>query len=223
MNEFKNIKNIIFDCDGVLYKDLDSVFGQVSKKMGEYISKKLNVDLKKAKELQRNYFHKYNTSLNGLMIHHKIDPHEFLEYVHNINLDFLKKDTVLRKELLKLKAKKFVYTNGSRNHVNNITKHLGIDDLFNEVFDILDAKFLPKPEIKSFKILIKKFNINPEETVFIEDIAKNLEPAKQLGMRTVWLTNNEYWAKKDSDKDFIDLKIKNLSSFLREINILKVA
>jgi len=223
MNEFKNIKNIIFDCDGVLYKDLDSVFGQVSKKMGEYISKKLNVDLKKAKELQRNYFHKYNTSLNGLMIHHKIDPHEFLEYVHNINLDFLKKDTVLRKELLKLKAKKFVYTNGSRNHVNNITKHLGIDDLFNEVFDILDAKFLPKPEIKSFKILIKKFNINPEETVFIEDIAKNLEPAKQLGMRTVWLTNNEYWAKKDSDKDFIDLKIKNLSSFLKEINILKVA
>ena len=62
MKEFKNIKNIIFDCDGVLYKDLDAVFGQVSKKMGEYISRKLNVDLKKAKELQRNYFHQYNTS-----------------------------------------------------------------------------------------------------------------------------------------------------------------
>ena len=46
-----------------------------------------------------------------------------------------------------------------------------------------------------------------EETVFIEDIAKNLEPAKKLGMKTVWLINNEYWGKKDSDKDFIDLKI----------------
>ncbi len=57
----------------------------------------------------------------------------------------------------------------------------------------------------------------------IEDIAKNLEPAKKLGMKTAWLINDEYWGKRDSDKDFIDLKIKNLSSFLKEINILKVA
>jgi len=223
MKEFKNIKNIIFDCDGVLYKDLDAVFGQVSKRMSEYISRKLNVDLKKAKDLQQNYFHQYNTSLNGLMIHHKIDPHEFLEYVHDINLDFLKKDTVLREELLKLDAKKIVYTNGSRDHVNNITKHLGIDDLFDGIFDIVDGKFMPKPQIEPFKVLIKKFEITPEETVFIEDIAKNLEPTKKLGMKTVWLINNEHWGKKDSDKDFIDLKIKNLSSFLKEINILNAA
>ena len=223
MKEFKNIKNIIFDCDGVLYKDLDAVFGQVSKRMSEYISRKLNVDLKKAKELQRNYFHQYNTSLNGLMIHHKIDPHEFLEYVHDIDLDFLKKDTVLREELLKLDAKKFVYTNGSRNHVNNITKHLGIDDLFDGVFDIVDGQFIPKPQIEPFKVLIKKFDINPEETVFIEDIAKNLSVKKELNLKTVWLINNEYWGKQDSDKNYIDVRIENLTSFLKEINILKAA
>ena len=102
MKEFKNIKNIIFDCDGVLYKDLDSVFGPVSKRMGEYISKKLNVDLKEAKELQTNYFHKYNTSLNGLLIHHDVKAEEFLEYVHDIDLEFMEKDIVLREELLKL-------------------------------------------------------------------------------------------------------------------------
>ena len=223
MKDFKNIKNIIFDCDGVLYKDLDSVFSQVSKKMGKYISRKLNVDLKKAKELQRNYFHKYNTSLNGLMIHHKIDPHEFLKYVHDINLDFLKKDTLLREELLKLDVKKFVYTNGSRDHVNNITKHLGIDDLFDGVFDIVDGQFMPKPQIEPFKVLIKKFDINPEETVFIEDIAKNLSVKKELNLKTVWLINNEYWGKQDSDKNYIDVKIENLTSFLKEINILKAA
>ena len=111
MKEFKNIKNIILDCDGVLYKDLDTVFGQVSKKMGEYISRKLNIDLKKAKELQRNYFHQYNTSLNGLMIHHKIDPHEFLEYVHDIDLSCLNKNDNLRNELINLNLKKYVFTN----------------------------------------------------------------------------------------------------------------
>ena len=223
MKEFKNIKNFIFDCDGVLYEDLEKVFGQVSRKMTEYISKKLKVDLKKAKELQTNYFHKYNTSLNGLMIHHKINPDEFLKYVHDINLDFLEKDLILRKELLRLDAKKLVFTNGSNSHVSNITKQLGIEDLFHGTFDIADCNFVPKPALESYKKLVKKFKINPKETVFIEDIAKNLEPAKKLGMKTVWLINNEYWGKKDSDKDFIDLKIKNLSSFLKEINILQAA
>ncbi len=223
MKELKNIKNFIFDCDGVLYHDLDAVFGQVSKKMTQYISNKLNIDLKEAKELQTNYFHKYNTSLNGLMIHHDVNPKEFLKYVHEINLDFMKKDLVLREELIKLDGKKFIFTNGSHEHVKNITKHLGIDDLFDGTFDITDCNLIPKPSLEPYKKLVKKFDIVPEETIFIEDIAKNLEPAKKLGMKTAWLVNNEYWGKKDSDKDFIDLKIKNLSSFLKEINILKVA
>ena len=157
------------------------------------------------------------------MIHHKVKPEEFLEYVHDINLDFMKKDLVLRKELIKLDAKKFIFTNWSHDHVKNITKHLGIDDLFNVTFDITDCNLIPKPSLEPYKKLVKKFDIVPEETIFIEDIAKNLEPAKKLGMKTAWLVNDEYWGKKDSDKDFIDLKIKNLSSFLKEINILKVA
>lgn len=221
MKEFKKIKNFIFDCDGVLYDDLEGVFGQVSKRMTEYISQKLDLSLEKAKELQTNYFHKYNTSLNGLMIHHDINPQEFLKYVHDINLDFLKKDLKLRKELLELKTKKFVFTNGSHEHASNITKTLGISDLFDGFFDITDCNFIPKPSIEPYKKLIDKFNIKPSETVFIEDIAINLEPAKKLGMKTVWLKNNEYWGKKDSDKKFVDLKIENLSSFLKEINIIK--
>ena len=221
MKEFKKIKNFIFDCDGVLYDDLEGVFGQVSKRMTEYISQKLDLSLEKAKELQTNYFHKYNTSLNGLMIHHDIDPQEFLKYVHDINLDFLKKDLKLRKELIELKTKKFVFTNGSHEHASNITETLGIRDLFDGFFDITDCNFIPKPSIEPYKKLIDKFNIKPSETVFIEDIAINLEPAKKLGMKTVWLKNNEYWGKKDSDKKFVDLKIENLSSFLKEINIIK--
>ena len=217
----KNIKNILFDCDGVLYQDLKSVFGQVSKKMTEYISTKLNVDLIKAKELQTNYFHKYNTSLNGLMIHHDIPPEEFLKYVHDIDLSFMKKDKLLREELEKLNIKKFVFTNGSKEHVKNITEHLGIEDLFDGIFDIVDAEFHPKPEAKAFDLMVKKFNIEPKETIYIEDIAKNLSIAKARGSTTVWLMNDEYWGKKESDKDFIDYKIENLSLFLKEIRLLQ--
>ncbi len=217
----KNIKNILFDCDGVLYQDLEAVFGQFSKKMTKYISNKLGIDLIKAKDLQTNYFHKYNTSLNGLMIHHDIPPEEFLKYVHDIDLSFMKKDLVLRNELEKLNTKKFVFTNGSKEHVKNITEHLGIDDLFDGIFDIVDAEFHPKPEAKAFDLMIKKFNINPKETIYIEDIAKNLSIAKERGSTTVWLINNEYWGKMESEKHFIDYKIENLSLFLKEIRLLQ--
>tara|TARA_B100000953_G_scaffold1757_1_gene1505 strand:- start:1153 stop:1824 length:672 start_codon:yes stop_codon:yes gene_type:complete len=221
MKELKNIKNILFDLDGVLYQDLESVFGKVSKKMTEYISKKLDLDLKKAKELQTSYFHKYNTSLNGLMIHHDIKPEEFLKYVHNIDLSFMKKDLILKKELENLNLKKFIFTNGSKEHANNITTHLGINDLFNGLFDIVDAEFSPKPTAKAFDLMVKKLKIIPKETLYIEDIAKNLSIGKERGAITAWLINDEYWGKKESDKQFIDYKIENLSLFLKEIRLLQ--
>ena len=221
MKNLANIKNILFDCDGVLYQDLEAVFGQVSKKMTEYISKKLNIDLKKAKELQTNYFHKYNTSLNGLMIHHDIPPREFLDYVHDIDLSFLEKDKTLRYELENIKLNKYVFTNGSKEHVKNITTHLGIDDQFDGVFDIVDAEYHPKPEAKAFDLMVHKFKIDPNETLYIEDIAKNLSIGKERGTITAWLINDEYWGKKESEKDYIDYKIENLSLFLKEIRLLK--
>ena len=221
MKNLANIKNILFDCDGVLYQDLEAVFGQVSKKMTEYISKKLNIDLIKAKELQTNYFHKYNTSLNGLMIHHDIPPREFLDYVHDIDLSFLEKDKILRYELENIKLNKYVFTNGSKEHVKNITTHLGIDDQFDGVFDIVDAEYHPKPEAKTFDLMVQKFKIDPNETLYIEDIAKNLSIGKERGTITAWLINDEYWGKKESEKDYIDYKIENLSLFLKEIRLLK--
>ena len=221
MKNLANIKNILFDCDGVLYQDLEAVFGQVSKKMTEYISKKLNIDLIKAKELQTNYFHKYNTSLNGLMIHHDIPPREFLDYVHDIDLSFLEKDKTLRYELENIKLNKYVFTNGSKEHVKNITTHLGIDDQFDGVFDIVDAEYHPKPEAKAFDLMVQKFKIDPSETLYIEDIAKNLSIGKERGTITAWLINDEYWGKKESEKDYIDYKIENLSLFLKEIRLLK--
>ena len=221
MNNLINKKNLLLDLDGTVYQDLESVFGQVSKLMTKYISEKLNVDLKKAKELQTNYFYKYNTSLNGLMIHHDIPPKEFLKYVHDIDLSFMKKDLVLREELKNLNMRKLIFTNGSIDHAKNVLSHLGIDDLFENIFDITDAEYQPKPEPKAFDLMTEKFDLDPSETIYIEDIAKNLSIGKERGCTTVWLINNEEWGKMESDKDYIDYKIENLSLFLKELRLLK--
>ena len=222
------MKYLLLDLDGVCYGkhnnySLEKVFGQVSKRMTMFISKRLKIDISTAKQLQTDYFYKYNTSLNGLMIHHKIPPEEFLEYVHDIDLSFMKEDKIMRNELENLDLKKFIFTNGSAEHAKNILTHLGIYDLFgrDKVFDIKDAGYIPKPEAKTFDLMVKKFNINPEETIYIEDIAKNLSIGYKRGCTTVWLINDEHFGKIDSDKDYISHKIENLSLFLKEIRLLK--
>ena len=221
MKELANTKYWIFDLDNTLYSGQTKVFSEVDKKMSSFISKKFNVNLAKAREIQKKYFYEYGTTLSGLMSHDKIDPHEFLEFVHDIDISWLPKDKILREELIKIKEKKYIFTNGSHAHVENVTKQLGIDGLFDGVFDIVDAEFSPKPEAKAFDLMVKKFQIDPTETLYIEDIAKNLSIGKERGTKTVWLINDEYWGKKDSNKEYIDYKIKNLSLFLKEIRLLK--
>ena len=221
MKDLLNINYWIFDLDNTLYSGQTEVFSEVDKKMSAFISKKMNVDLIKAKEIQKKYFYEYGTTLSGLMKQDSIDPHEFLEFVHDIDISWLPKDLKLKDELIKIKEKKFIFTNGSHAHVENVTKQLGIDGLFDGAFDIVDANFVPKPHIEPYKKIIDKFKIEPTKSILIEDIAHNLEQAKNLGMKTCWLENEEAFAKKDADKPYIDYKIKNLPSFLQEINILK--
>ena len=227
MNLSEN-KYLLLDLDGVCYGShngypLEKVFGMVSKRMTKFIQEKLNLDEKKAKELQTDYFYKYNTSLNGLMLHHNVVGEEFLKYVHDIDISFMKEDKIMRNEIERLDMEKFIFTNGSAEHAKNILTHLGIYDLFgrDKVFDIQDAGYVPKPEAVTFDSMTKKFGINPKETIYIEDIAKNLSIGHERGCTTVWLINDEHFGKMDSDKDYISHKIENLSLFLKEIRLLK--
>jgi len=223
MKSFKLIKCWIFDLDNTLYSGKTKVFEQVDKRMSKYISNKLDVSVEEAKKIQKNYFYKYNTTLNGMIKNHKIDPNEFLEFVHDINIDFLQKDPELEKEIEKLNGKKIIFTNGSRKHALNVTKRIGIDQLFDDIFDIVDCNFIPKPSIEPYKKLVEKHKIDPKLCVFIEDIARNLKPAYEMGMKTVWIENEEPWASKFSDSNFVNYKTNNLSEFLKKINLLKAA
>tara|TARA_B100000029_G_scaffold215485_1_gene213296 strand:- start:111 stop:782 length:672 start_codon:yes stop_codon:yes gene_type:complete len=223
MKLFNSIKFWIFDLDNTLYSGSTKVFEQVDKRMSKYISNKLNIDLEEAKKIQKNYFYEYNTTLNGMIKNHKIDPDEFLDFVHDINIDFLQKDPALGKEIENLDGKKIIFTNGSKKHAINVTKQIGIDKLFDDIFDIVDAEFVPKPLVEPYKKLVKKHKIDPKLCVLVEDIARNLKPAYEMGMKTVWIKNDEPWARKFSDSKFVNYKTNNLSEFLKKINLEKAA
>jgi len=223
MKEFELIKYWIFDLDNTLYSGKTKVFEQVDKRMSKYISQKLKISTDEAKKIQKSYFYEYNTTLNGMIKNHKIDPNEFLDFVHDINIDFLEKDLNLSKELERLDGKKIIFTNGSKKHAINITQRIGIDQHFDDIFDIVDCNFIPKPSIEPYNKLVEKHKIDPKLCVFVEDIARNLKPAYEMGMKTIWIENDEPWAKKFSDSEFINFKTNNLSEFLKKINIVKAA
>jgi len=227
MKDLKRVKFLILDMDGCVYhpKYLKTLFSQVSNRMTDFIALKLNIDKNKAKEIQTEYFYKYDTSLNGLMKNYSdlINAEEFLKYVHNINYDCLKKDTELREELLKLDIKTYCATNGSKEHAINCMKKIGIDDLLEgKIMDIVDFKFKPKPNPESLKLMCDKFQIpTNEETVYIEDIAKNLSSETAKDMTKVWFINDQPINDIKKYNDVIDYKIDNLALFLKKIRLLK--
>ena len=223
MKSLQKINCWLFDLDNTLYSGKTKVFEQVDKKMSQFISEKLNVNIEEAKKIQKSYFYEYNTTLNGMIKNHQIDADEFLDFVHDIDVDFLKKDIKLGHELKKLNGKKIIFTNGSRKHAINITKRIGVDQYFDDIFDIVDSNFIPKPAAEPYIKLVKKHKIDPNLCVFIEDIARNLKPAYEMGMKTIWIENDEPWAKKYSDAEFINYKTNNLSEFLKKINLNKAA
>jgi putative hydrolase of the HAD superfamily len=218
MNKLSDIQYWIFDLDNTLYCSSTNVFGKIDKKMCEYIMEKLNVSRQEALKIKDQYFHEHGTTLNGLMQKHNIDATHFLEFVHNIDYDFLKHDEMLNQAIKKLPGEKIIFTNGSKKHAIRVIEKLGIDSNFEKIFDIVDSDYIPKPDINPYKKLISTFKIQCSKAILFDDIAKNLEPAHALGMRTAWVENNDPYCRKGFDSSHVHYRVKNLKDFLLETN-----
>ena len=214
------IENWIFDLDNTLYSADSGIFQQVSDLMGKFVSKQLNISLVEAKKIQNKYYKKHGTTLRGLMDNHGVDPDTFLKEVHNLDYSIVSPNKKLNNELFKLKGRKIIYSNANKEHVDQILQRLDLTDTFDEIFDIKSANYIPKPEIKPYREIVKKFKINPKETIMFDDIAKNLVPAKILGFTSVWIDIGEENISDniENSKNYLDFKTKNLTLFLDLVN-----
>lgn len=182
---FSGVDTWIFDLDNTLYPPHSNLFAQVDKKMGTFISRLLDVDLMEAKRVQKTFYKTYGTTLRGLMTEHGVDPHEFLAYVHEIDHSPIEPDPALGAALSLLPGRKFVLTNGSRAHADAIVRRLGIEEHFEDLFDIIAADFEPKPGLAPYDRFVTKYGIAPGRSAMFEDLPRNLEVPHTLGMRTV--------------------------------------
>jgi len=177
----------IFDLDNTLYPASCGLFAQIDRKMKEFICDLLGVDEDEAHRLQKEYFHRYGTTLSGLMKHHDVDPVGYLDYVHAVDFSSVMADPALDAVLGKLGGRKFIFTNGPITHVSEVLARLGIAGHFDDIFDIKDANFIPKPSPKIYRQMLDAYEVDPTRAAMIDDLPKNLAPAAALGMVTVWL------------------------------------
>ena len=208
----------IFDLDNTLYDINLGVFKKISKRMTKFIINELELDEDKAKTLQKEMFLKYGLTLRGLIVEKKINPDRFLNYVHDVDHPELERDNELISLLKNLNGKKYIYTNAPYKHAKKILNVLGAFDLFDDILDIKKTDYIPKPDVKSFEIMQRKFGIsvkNVKKSIFIEDTVKNLKPAKQIGMSTVWIENKLNCEEFKKDFSFVDYSFKNVKSFLK--------
>ena len=217
-----SFENWIFDLDNTLYDINLGLFRKVSERITLYIMDKLYLKKEDAERLRSKMYKEYGLTLRGLIIEKNIDPDSYLDFVHNVAHPELKVDLQLKNFLKKLHGKKFIYTNASKKHAINVMDGMGITDQFDDILDIKGTNYVPKPDPRSYETMIRKFKIVGEQlnrTVFFEDTAKNLKPAKKMGLSTVWIENNFNHQDYELNKKFIDFTCNDIKDFFNSISL----
>ena len=217
-----SFQNWIFDLDNTIYDINLGLFRKISNRITDFIMSKYSLDIDQAKKIQKEYYLKYGLTLRGLIVEKNLEPEEFLDYVHDVEHPELKKNDQLISKIRILEGKKIIFTNATSKHAEKILKILELEDDFDQIIDIKDLEYIPKPDKRSYKKLLECLNVNKEnlnKTIFFEDTIKNLIPAKELGITTVWMKNS--MNEKDFNKNFsfIDYSFNNLNEFLDTIKM----
>ena len=181
----------IFDLDNTLYPASINLFVQIDARIKGFISQLLKLPPDEAFILQKKYYRAHGTSLRGLMIHHDVNPDEYLDYVHDIDHSVLRPDTALSAALAALPGRKFVFTNGSTRHAERTLERLGVAAHFSGIHDIRAGNYVPKPDPATYAALVAKHAIKPTCAAMFEDLHVNLKPAAALGMTTVFISSGD--------------------------------
>ena len=183
-----SFENWIFDLDNTIYDIKAGLFVKISERITQYIMEVLSFTKEEANLVRSDMYKKYGLTLTGLMREYQIDADEYLDFIHD---------------------------------VTHPLSAMGIEAEFEKILDIKATDYVPKPDPKSYDIMLKSFGIlsnQIESSIFIEDTAKNLKPAKLLGLKTVWMENDRNLEDYKDNAEYIDYKYSDLKSFLNDIS-----
>ncbi|MFZ2098181.1 MAG: pyrimidine 5'-nucleotidase [Anaerolineales bacterium] len=187
-----HFSSLYFDLDDTLYPASSGLWEAIRERMNSYMQHCIDLPLPEIVRLRQGYLEKYGTTLRGLQAHYQVDTDEYLAYVHDLPLEqFIQPDPNLRKLLLSLPQRRWIFTNADGNHARRVTKILGIEDCFTGIIDIRAIDFACKPDKIAYqRALAITGDDDPSRCIIFDDALRNLAPAREMGFFTVLVGKN---------------------------------
>ncbi|MCQ2913609.1 MAG: HAD-IA family hydrolase [Alphaproteobacteria bacterium] len=207
--KMKNIKNVIFDFGGVivdwnpryLFKKIFNNDGEMEYFLNNICTQEWNASLDKSDDF-KNAISKLKKEHPKYSKYIDLYDSEWLKMIGSFNDKTLEIEQKLCKKfnvygLTNWNAEKFKLT------YNELEKFkLFVDSMKGVVVSGIEHEI--KPDDKLFKILLKRYNLVPEETLFIDDSIANIETAKKLGLNTLNFKSSEQL---ETDLSLLNIKL----------------
>jgi putative hydrolase of the HAD superfamily len=217
--DLRHVDTWLFDLDNTLYPVESGFMGEIERRMTAYVERVTGLPRDEAFKLQKKYLADYGLTLGGLVEHHGVDPADFHKIFHDMSLEALAQDPELVAAIERLPGRRLIFTNADDVHARRVLDHLGLKHLFEDVFHIGSADYVPKPAPATFERMSAAHAIAPAATAFFEDSERNLEPAAQLGMTTVLVGPHAA----ASTAPFVDYRTEKLAPFLAQAQLREAA
>jgi putative hydrolase of the HAD superfamily len=225
---FINLSHIntwVFDLDNTLYPADCDLWPKIDQRITAFMINLFGLDGLSSRALQKYYYRRYGTTLRGLMDDHAVSADDFLSFVHDIDRSSLLPNLPLAAAIAALPGRKLILTNGSRDHAQLTAEALGLSAMFEDIFDIVDAELVPKPERATYERFLNKHAVDPKTSAMFEDIERNLVIPHQKGMMTALVVPRP--GQNDHRESFeiatsqalphVDYVTSDLEKFLRDI------
>jgi len=217
--DLTHVTTWLFDLDNTLYPAESGFMGEIERRMTAFVQRVTGLERDEAYRLQKSYLAEHGLTLVGLMREHGVDPKDFHAIFHNMSLEALAHDPELIAAIARLPGRRLIFTNADDIHAERVLEHLGLTDLFEDVFHIGSAGYDPKPSRAAFERMNAAHAIAPAETAFFEDSVRNLEPAAALGMTTVLVGPHA----PANGSPFVHHRTEKLVPFLRNAQLKEAA
>ncbi|MGO4872270.1 MAG: pyrimidine 5'-nucleotidase [Roseiarcus sp.] len=225
LGKFGHVSAWVFDLDNTLYPPDSGLWPAINERVTLFLMALSGLDGQSARGLQKYYYHRHGTTLRGLVDEDFVRPHDFLEFVHDVDRSGLTPNPSLAREVKRLPGRKLIFTNGSRDHALRTVAQLGLDGLFEDAFDIVAAGLVPKPADLAYETFLKRYDVDPACAAMFEDLAKNLRVPKARGMTTTLVAarpghvdHREALDRDGSESPHVDFVTDDLVDFLARIN-----
>ena len=221
---FAHVDTWVFDLDNTLYPSDSDLWPKIDARITLFLAELFGLDAMSSRALQKYYYQRYGTTLNGLMLEYDISAPQFLDFVHDIDRSNLEPNHSLAAAIAALPGRKLILTNGSREHALRTSQKLGLDHLFEDIFDIVAADLLPKPAQETYQRFFDKHEVEPSRAAMFEDIVINLLAPHARGLVTTLIVPKkgqvdyrETWEQPRVIPSHVDFTTDDLAGFLRRL------